>query len=289
MISKKIVIFLTIIFTIFSPSGATNFDLPMNFITCCDNEHFDWLPGLFKSIRQWNPKKEIRIIVFDIGMLPEQVDQLIKEHNVQVEAIEMTNPDLLKKFVVRPNGRLARGWYAWKPVAFHQALTKFDYFVHIDAGKRIAGPCDILFCKLLQDGYFFFDCGHTIRPMATQYVVDKFKLDETILDQFGIEAGFQGITRKIAETYVEPMYRLAFDLTNFQDDGSAPWGFGGGRHDQTLFSIIGQQAGFTIHRADGPGPREIALGNIKIPFRPNMFVTFKDYAENPHATLYKLL
>lgn len=268
------------------------FNKPMNFITVADMEHFDWLPGLFKSIRTHNAKNKINILVFDIGLLPDQIQKLESEYKVMVQPIKMVHPDLCNKFVVRPNGRLARGWYAWKPVAFYQALEFFDYFLHIDAGKRVNGPLDNIFHAIAQDGYFFYDCGHQIRPMTTNYVVKIFNLDKEnswILDEFGVEAGFQGLSERLREKYIYPMYLFAHDLRNFADDGTAPWGFGGARHDQTLFSILAKLNHYKIHKADGNGPNFIQIGAIKIPFKPINIVTYKEFNENPLAEKYHLI
>lgn len=263
-----------------------SFDQPMNFVTVADNEHFPWISGLVESIYKFNPKKTINLVVFNIGLTPEQKTELETKYHAQVPYIEMVNPDLCTKFVVRPNGRLARGWYAWKPVIFYQALQLFDYFLYVDSGKRITGPCDLIFHHILEHGYFFLCCGHDIRPMTTQYVIKKFGLDDegknNILDKWGLEAGNQGISKKIFNDYVKPLYELAHDLRNFEDDGSAPWGFGGSRHDQTLFSIQAQLMGYKIYTRHD----QFVIHNIKYPY--TQYISGKILEENPLAKTYNL-
>jgi hypothetical protein len=251
----------------------------MNFVTVADYEHYPWLSGLFTSIYKHNKNHEINIIVFDIGLLSEQVKALEAQNNIQVVPIEMVHPDLCKKFVVRKNGRLARGWYAWKPVVFYQALNYFDYFLYIDSGMRVRAPLDIIFAAIQQDGYFFYTCHHKIRPTITKYILNKFNLNQrgrgSVLEHYGMLGGLQGLSKSMLTSYIKPMYELAHDLRNFEDDGTAPWGFGGARHDQSLFSLLARLSGYIIH------DNFVTLDSKKISFKMDNFITVsKNIDEN---------
>jgi hypothetical protein len=174
----------------------------------------------------------------------------------------------------------------------YQALKKFKYFIYMDAGKRAIGPLDNIFEVLVKDGYFLMDCGHPIDIMATDYAVQKFNLDNfegmTVLQSFGVEAGVQGITRKVLVPYVMPLYRLAHKLRCFVDDGTCPDGFGFARHDQALFSIQARLLNYKIHRVNGKGPRTMKIGKKKIRFDIHKYFTYKQFAENPLAEQYHL-
>lgn len=265
----------------------------MYFVTVADQEHFPWLLILLDTIKRFNPKKRIEILVVDIGLEKQQIQHIQEKYPAKVVPIEKTHPDLTKKFVVRDNGRLARGWYAWKPVAMKQGFDYFPYFLYIDAGKRLTGPCDDIFQMILQDGYFLFDCGHIIDPMTTQRVRDKFDLDSSsnawILKKFGVEAGIQGLSRHVYEAYIKPMYELTYELSLFEDDGTAPWGFGGSRHDQTLFSICARKLGLVVHKVCGNGPVNFVVKGKKILFNRNFYFQYKEFKDNPNAVINKLI
>jgi len=106
--------------------------------------------------------------------------------------------------------------------------------------------------------------------MATNYVIDKFNLHSDdrkwILNEktLGLSAGFQGLTRKIYNPYVMPMYNLSKDIRNFMDDGSSPEGFVLARHDQTLFSIQAALLGFNVFELNSPAFLDI--DDQKVPF-----------------------
>lgn len=294
MLSRRIFYFICIIGFFYSNSHFS-FNKPMNFVTVCDKEHFDWLKLLIKSIKEYNTNKTLNILIFDLGLSQEQISSLTKDpHFIKVCALPLTHPDLKKKFVVRPNGRLARGWYAWKPVALFHAFDHFEYFLYIDAGKRLVRPVDDIFHIILQDGYFLFDSCHTIRPTATKFVIEKFGLNnpdkQYILDSYSIEAGIQGLSLKIFENYIKPMYLLSYDLKNFEDDGSAEWGFGGSRHDQTLFSIFANMLKLKIHCAcKKRGRSYFKINNQSIYFQPSFYFGFKRMSDNRCAKKARLI
>lgn len=263
------------------------FDGQVNFISVCDTEHYPWLLIMLNSIKEHTQGKKIQVIVYDIGLKTDEIKAIESKFPAKVLPIEPVHPDLTKKFVVRKNGRLARGWYAWKPVAIKQAFDHFPYFIYIDAGLTLVGPPDNIFHVILDQGYFFFDCGHEIGPMTTQKVKNKFKLDtpskKMILDQFGLSAGLQGLSKKVYDDYVLPMYQLACEFHWFEDDGTAPWGFGGCRHDQPLFSILARQNNYTIQKVNGDGPDYLMVKGKKIAFHRSMYFQFKSFEANPAA------
>src|SRR5690606_32216451 len=110
-----------------------SFNLPMNFVTACDNEHFPWLDQWNKYIVKQHVKKKLNFLIFDLSLTLQQKEFLQRLPNTKVIPIETAHPDILTKFVVRPNGRMARGWYTWKIVALKQALEHFDYFLYLDS------------------------------------------------------------------------------------------------------------------------------------------------------------
>lgn len=225
----------------------------MNFVTVADTEYYEQAVNLIATLHQHNFPMLHHIAVFDIGLQQHQRDFLNSLAKVSVYDVEKKNPSMLQPFIVRNTGReagrTARGWYSWKPVVLKQACDMFEDYIFIDAGISVTRPMDLLYAYLKQEGYFFVTCGHTIDQMVTTKVRDVFKLygeNNYVLDCFGLAAGYQGITRKVYDQYIIPVYRLADTITLFEDDGTAPKGFGWSRHDQTLFSIIARLNKFYI-------------------------------------------
>jgi hypothetical protein len=201
------------------------------------------------------------------------------------------------KFTVRPNGRLARGWYTWKPVVLYQALKMFPYVLYLDAGFEVVCSLDEIFIDIKEKGYYLFDCGHLIFPMVTKRVRDLFELDapqnEWILEEDGISAGIQGLSRELLEPYIMPVYNLASDIRNFEDDGTALWGFGGARHDQALFSIYARKLHLKTHKIYC-NPRSIRIGNSEIYFGILKYFNLRKHHEKDavrimYAQTHKLL
>lgn len=269
----------------------------MYFVTVSDSEHFPWLKGLIKSILKYNYTKVSKIAVFDLGLTQLEIDSLKQINFVEVYPIEDVNSEMRKKFVVRTNGRLARGWYSWKPVVFYHALKKFPYFLYLDSGIEVVAPVDNIFDEIGRDGYYLFDSTHLIYPVVTNYVRQLFELNrdenQWILEENCISAGIQGISRSLLDSYVMPMYQLASNIKNFEDDGSALWGYGFARHDQSLFSILARKLRLKT-RPLYCNPKKIRVENTKIYFGALKYFKLRKHIEKDtsrleHAKTHKLL
>ncbi len=260
-------------------AGVSTFKGSKYFVTSSDTEHYPWLLRLLDSIVTFHGSSEHFTLIYDLGLKQEEITYLETHYQAKVESIELVHGDLLKKFVIRPNGRLARGWYAWKPVAIKQALERLPYFMYVDSGIRLAGPVDDMFNLIARDGYFLMECGHEIAPVITKRVIKGFELhkpeNQWILKQRAISAGCQGVSKKVLNDYVMPIYRLAHDLQWFEDDGTSALGFGNARHDQVLFSVRAHQLGYLVHRAYADGPEGIFLYKGEKSFHLDKYFQFR--------------
>ena len=223
------------------------------YCTAADTRFFDRLKNLIGSIHRFDFDHLGEIAVFDLGLTKVQRDQLKYMQKVSLRAVEITHPDILKQFVISPGGRLTVGHFAWKPVVIKQALELFPYILYLDAGLTVLKPLDDLFEFINKQGYFFLvipNCTHrgisnwhSIINRTTKYAADTLLKDldadkkNEILQGSTISAGIQGVTRRLWNDYVMPMYKHSFDIALFKDDGSAPFGWGEARHDQSLASI----------------------------------------------------
>lgn len=235
---------------------------PLYFCTVSDEKHYPLVVNLIASIHRVHFDELGSIAVFNIGMKPQQIRTLKRMHKVQVHDIRMVHPDLLQYvYIGRPLGdrgpeRWVRGWYAWKPVALKQASELFPYFLYLDAGAVVMQPIGNLFTYIQKHGFFSISCGHSISWMTTAPVIALFGLSKPerlwILDKTtqGLSAGLVGIDQREYARFIDPLYKLAHDITHFVDDGTTPQGFGTGRHDQPLLSILARILGYHIFDND---------------------------------------
>lgn len=233
------------------------------FCTASDDKYFTPLLRLIGNIHEICFDQLGEIAVFDLGMSQEQLEKLKTIAKVSVHKVEQVHPDTLRQFKVNNAGKVVPGWYSWKFVVLKRALDLFPYVVWIDAATTILKPLNNLFAYIQQSGYFLCTIGdekfynqisHPIKWGANHYTINKFKLylpeKNWILNQEQLLSGTFGVSRKALDCLVRPLYEFSKDLKLFEDDGSAPQGFGTGRHDQVVLSTFAYQQGLTIHRQD---------------------------------------
>lgn len=224
-----------------------------------DMRHYHMLKNFIGSVHYSDYHNLGEIAVFDLGLSKEQKSELNKMEKVKVYSVEMVHKDLLTFFKTHENGRKVRGNFAWKPVVIKQALEMFPYVLYCDAGTTILKPMDVVFKYIQENAYFLISCTHcancNMSNRITQNVIDGVishlppDKQEIVLSEktYMIDAGLQGVSREMMDDYVMPMYEYAKNIELFRDDGTAIYGFGAGRHDQTLFSIVAHSLGLYIY------------------------------------------
>ncbi len=229
--------------------------VPMYFCTAADEKHFPILINLIGSIHKFHFHETMEISVYDLGLTEQQKRELNNIKKVKVCEVEKTNPQILELIKTADN-REVRGLFSWKPVVIKQSLDKYPYVLYLDAGTTILKPIGGLFRHIIEHGYFITDCGRPINSQTPNSIINKLDikneknkwlLDDSIL---GIEAGFMGISKSACDQLILPIYKLSSDINNFIDDGTCKNGWGAGRHDQTLFSILFRQLKLTIYNHD---------------------------------------
>jgi hypothetical protein len=227
----------------------------MYFCTAADETYYPFLLNLLGSIFKYNNQHVKEVAVFDLGMSSDQKNEINKIDRVKIYEVEKINPLIIEPLYSNKD-RWIKGLFSWKPVIIKQSLEMFPYVLYLDAGTTILNSLEDLFSHINENGYFFTDCGHSIRWMTTEYVVNKLNLrsesNEWILnhDTYGVDAGLIGVNRSMLDTLVTPMVSLAREIQNFIDDGTCPDGWGTARHDQSLFSIKAKQLNLYIPNHD---------------------------------------
>lgn len=256
--------------------------IPMYYCTAIDDRHLPLLLNLIGSIHKFHFDQLEEIMVYDLGLSKESKEKLENIQKLNIYEIEKLNPQILEDLQTDEH-RHVKGLFSWKPVVVKDALDKVPYVLYLDSGTTLLKPIDILFKHIIQNGYLLFDCGHSIKWMTTKYIIDKFNLESDenkwILNDntFGIDAGFQGMSRSVYDNYIMPMYELCKDIKNFVDDKTCPNGWGCGRHDQTLYSILARKLNLHIENHDVEGC-SLNVDAQKVPF---------DITHTPHKVTDK--
>jgi len=251
-------------FLFFGISNNSICNDPLYFSTACSGSYyFYYLLNLIGTIHEICFDNLGEIAVFDLGMTDQQKKYLNKIKKISVYDIEKTNSGITKKFVAHPDGKIATGWFSWKFVILKQSLELFPYFLYLDAGTTLLKPIDHLFAYIKKKGYFLATIGnesdngkyrHPVGWGMTEFVKKKFGIEtpekEWILDQEIVMGGIMGFSKKTLRSIVYPLYYLSFDLRNFADDGTTKDGFGTGRHDQVLLSIMAYSKGWKVFKQD---------------------------------------
>jgi hypothetical protein len=273
---------------------------PQYYCTGANSDYFKMLMNLIGSIHKSNYKNLGEIAVFDLGMTEEECDVLRKLSKVQVYSIKEDNPFFLKNFFIPGESRNRLGWYAWKPVVIKESLEMFPYVLWIDAGSVVLRSLDSLFQYIQREGYFLTTSGDELKPNdlnnfqhpigwgATKFVRKSFALDSVknswILDKEPIMAGCIGIAKKSTSLFMQDWYGLTKEIKFFEDDGTAPEGWGCCRYEQTLLGILSYSRKLLVHVTDYTQtfPCNIGEGNKKIPF----YITWnRDYV-NEKTCIY---
>jgi hypothetical protein len=243
----------------------------MHFATATDTEHYTWTLNLIASIHQFHEEQLGEIAVYDLGLTENERDTLNTIANVNVYDVEKVNPYIFQKVLLNKKGKVARGWYSWKPVVIKQALERHSEVFYLDSGITVRGPMNVLFQHVAENDYLFIDCGHSLERMTPKPLIEKFSLDKTHLEKVGMSAGFQGLSQNVYSSYVLPLYEMAHEIANFEDDGTCPKGFGYARHDQTLFSIQARLLGLQIQEKRR-GNIALKIGGQTIKIRLEEFI-----------------
>ncbi len=287
----RIIIHLIGILFFITPLMCYEVKLPLYIATSADKNFYDCLINLIGSIHKTNYEDLGQIAVFDLGLLKEQIDDLNAMAKVHVYSLEITNPDMFTFFNTRCYGNPVPGWFTWKPVAIKQALEMFPYVFYMDAGTTVYKSLKDIFRYILYHGCFLHNgFAWSIKNIVTRHVIDTLQLEHPersgILDEshYHLEAGHMGLTRKYYHSFVLPMYEHTKDIKMFADDGSALWGFGAGRADQTLYSIYAYLNNMTIHHhfEHPERPLSLPIGDERIEFQ---IASLSEY-NNEHTYVY---
>lgn len=235
------------------------------FCTAANGPYFDVLLNLIGSLHKTNFEDLGELAVFDIGLTSDQRNYLQTISKIRVCDVEKVNPEILTLFCVNNWGKFVPGWYAWKPVVIKQSLELYPYVLWLDAGTTVLGKLNNLFDYIKESGYFLCTIGQDPDPLTgkfpsdvnwqtTRYLVNKYNLEsperKQILAKEPITSCIIGISKNYIDKFILPMYELSRDLINYIDDGSTPTGFGTGRHDQALLSVIAYVDNLIFFRQD---------------------------------------
>lgn len=271
---------------------ATTNDL-LYVVTASDATYYDSLKYMIGSLHATNYNKLGALGIANLGMTSEQIHELEKIDKVFVFDVDKVHPDIIAPVRVNNGGKYVPGWYAWKSVIMKQMLEKYPHVFYMDATTIVLKPLDELLQYVKEHDYFVCTIGddaipekHTVGWGTTQRVIDAFGLRDAgkqwVLDQEPLLTGFYGVTRKGAAAFIDPMYECAKKMDLYIDDGTAPHGFGSGRHDQAVMSVIGYLNNLKIFKQDHKQETPMML-DIKGTLMP-LHITWR--GENDKTTIF---
>lgn len=259
----KLKFFWWLLVALYSKQSMCDESLPLYFCTAVSPIYYSLLINLIGSIHATSYDDLGALVVIDLGLSAEQRAELATIEKTIVMPLDRNYSHLLTPTQTTPWGKIVPGWYAWKPVAVKQALELFPYVLWVDCGVTLLKPVNHLFKYIVQNGYFLCTIGDSLDPQdpaypvgwgTTRYVKEKFMLERIdrkhILAKPFITANIYGVTREGAGIFLEDLCELSKNLKNYEDDGSTPNGFGTGRHDQTLISIVSYLKNATVFFQD---------------------------------------
>ncbi|HEY2810828.1 MAG TPA: hypothetical protein VGJ00_05525 [Rhabdochlamydiaceae bacterium] len=232
---------------------------PQYYCTGASSRYFYPLLNLIGSIHRTNYENLVEIAIFDLGLKESQLNLLNTISKVKTYKIQQNNPQLLT-FYYCPGTELSYlGWYSWKPVVIKEILDVFPYVLWMDATCEVLTPLDDLFAHIEKKGHFLSTIGegasnrkieHPIRWSTTNCVRKFFHLDNTenawVLDKEHIMACLIGASKNSYSRFAKEWFEMTDDIRLFADDGTAPYGYGRCRYEQTLLSIIAHLKGLEI-------------------------------------------
>ena len=82
----------------------------MNICTAADAIYFRHLLNFIGSLHKTNYDQLQVLMVYNLGLTEEQIQYLKHIEKLEVHEVRKVNPDILKHFVVHPNGKSVPGW-----------------------------------------------------------------------------------------------------------------------------------------------------------------------------------
>jgi hypothetical protein len=224
------------------------FTVDTYYCTAADSNHFSMLKNLIGSIHKEDPNAQ-KILVFNLGLSDHEIKYLNSLKSVFVKNI-MQNDRHLTELFIQNCGRKIKGLFSWKPIVIKEALEECPYVLYCDSGTMILKDITPIFECIVEQGYYLLSCTNNencnlvnrITNDVKNFVIENFNsYYDFLMDKSTtmIDAGMQGISRdsEFYNKYLMPVCKLASNINLFKDDGSALFGYGAGRHDQTLFTI----------------------------------------------------
>jgi hypothetical protein len=219
------------------------------YCSAADSNHFSMVKNLIGSIHKEDPDAK-KILIFNLGLSDNEIEYLNSLKSVFVKNIKQNYSYLTEDFLTSEWGRKVKGYFTWKPIVIKEALDECPYVLYLDSGTMILKDITPIFECIIDQGYYLLSCTNNencnvvnrITNDVKDFVIKKFNSHYNFLMDKSttmIDAGLQGINKnsEIYNKYLIPVYNLASNINLFKDDGSALFGYGAGRHDQTLFTI----------------------------------------------------
>ncbi|CAH1779243.1 unnamed protein product, partial [Owenia fusiformis] len=229
MISFMIIFFFISSFQKLMRANQTLKTSDVKIVTAANDDYFFGLMEFVASVHFWDPHTSI--IVYDLGLRPQQKKKAESWCNVQVNPLPESTPDHIRNE--------DRKRYTWKPLILQDAVTKYGAIFYSDAGSVIRGPLEPIRKLLIDDGHFFvqgqdMDMTKLLHEGMCRY----FKVNKKMLKgKYSFAGNTQGYVRGgLAEKHIlHPLVKCAISPECITPRGSSLQNH---RYDQSALSII---------------------------------------------------
>jgi hypothetical protein len=237
-------------------------------ITAASDVYFPFLVNMLGSAHKHNFVDLSKIIVYDIGLKPSQVDFLQTIQKVEIHSVPPFCPHW-------------RQWFTWKPYCIKNAMeTETDeLFLWLDAGTEILSDLNEIFKIIDTDGYFFvgLDEFRTNEIWTTKECFEILNLDRTFFgpkNQIGAFCmGF-----KKSSPYYKSIVLEAFKYCQIEKAIAPQPSCPNNRHDQSIYSLLAAKENCDFHEQEIYGEwQEIVPGKHQVIYscrRKRPFVNF---------------
>ena len=197
-----------------------------------DSSYFEALGNLAASLKYWSP--QLRIVVYNLGMLDYQIQQVVQWTNVQALVNWTDNQSEYPKHVYENLKN-----YAWKSLIIQEASQTYESMLWLDAGVTIVGPLDPILEVLYRDGIFLVQGQDTDMTRLSHDDTYRWhgckKEDYQGLPHYA--GGIQGHVRtsRYISTIVDPNAACALDKNCIAPSKSSTQNH---RFDQSSLSIL---------------------------------------------------
>jgi hypothetical protein len=213
-------------------------------VTGASSNHYVSMKNMIASARETYAGK---VVAWDIGLSADEVDDFVLQDLPNVE-LRTFNFSAFPEHVLPPAALPSTlHSYAWKPLVIFEMLQEVETVLWIDAGSLVTLGLDYARGIIASDGFFATEATSTIGAFTYSSILDRYQAHH-LASLWQAASGYVGADRRrrAYAAIIKPWRACALDRECIAPPGSSRANH---RQDQSYFSILVHQAGYTIAHA----------------------------------------